>query len=67
MENTYQLYDGYGSLSLTDGPTPTEGYVYSATAPEVVDCADDDATIGPTAEELAGDGIDQNCNGLDDE
>ena len=53
--------DGYGdaTASMQDCQLP-EGYVANAT-----DCDDSSALIAPNAEEVAYDGIDQDCDGLD--
>ena len=50
--------DGYGS----DSPAETGMGIAAGT-----DCDDNDPNIFPEAEEIAGDGVDQNCNGNDDD
>ena len=51
--------DSYGTAATyTYACTAPSGYVANAT-----DCNDSAGTINPTATELVGDGIDQNCNG----
>ena len=39
---------------------------FDSIADDGTDCNDDDATIYPEAPEIAGDGIDQDCNGVDE-
>ena len=55
--------DGYGDADgTTTADSPPDGYVDNAE-----DCADDDATAypGSHATEVPGDGVDQDCDGLD--
>ncbi|PLY01246.1 MAG: hypothetical protein C0624_10795 [Desulfuromonas sp.] len=53
--------DGYGNANETmDGISPPAGYVIDDT-----DCNDNDSTIYPGAQEIAGDSIDQDCDGSD--
>jgi hypothetical protein len=55
--------DGYGDATGTpvvDCFGPSTGYVSDGT-----DCDDTDATINPGAEDIADDGIDQDCDGAD--
>jgi hypothetical protein len=53
--------DGYGDINETSqGCTEPEGYVSNS-----YDCDDTDATINPDGEDIAGDGIDQDCDGED--
>lgn len=57
--------DSYGvdesSTNIVSCQNPGAGY-----ATRAGDCDDTDATINPGATEIPGDGIDQNCDGIDD-
>ena len=58
--------DGFGllgsSIIVCPGEEIEEGWVEDGT-----DCDDSDPNIHPEAEETPGDGVDSNCNDLDDE
>ncbi len=55
--------DGYGNPALyVSSTTQPEGYVLDNT-----DCNDDHDFMNPGLDEICGDGIDNNCNGNDDE
>lgn len=56
--------DGFGAIAeiVSEGCTPPEGYVE-----EAGDCDPEDAAINPTAAEVPGNGVDDNCNGMIDE
>jgi len=48
-----------GDLTVTETDADNDGY------PQSEDCDDDDATVYPGADEIAYDGIDQDCDGFD--
>lgn len=55
--------DGFGNPNeFVQSCNPTQGYVTNN-----LDCNDNNVTIYPMAEEICGDGIDNNCNGVTDE
>jgi len=55
--------DSYGDASVqSPACDPPSGYVEDDS-----DCDDSDASINPGATEITGDGIDQDCNGYEDE
>ncbi len=58
-------YDSYGNAdnATVDCEAP-EGYVDNSTG---FDCNDNDSAVNPEAEEVCGDGIDNNCDNLTDE
>ncbi len=54
--------DGYGDADgMIEACTQPSGHVVSGS-----DCDDTDATIHPTAADIPGDGVDQNCDGSDE-
>ena len=65
-ENTYSLYDADGVEVHSGGPYVSSGTVYSQFLDGVVDCDDTDSFVFPGASDIEGDGIDQDCDGLDD-
>lgn len=52
--------DGYGTGAATLACEPPSGHVSNAE-----DCDDTDATVAPSAEEVCGDEVDQDCDGTD--
>jgi hypothetical protein len=53
--------DGYGNAAVTQiGCSPIAGYVTNST-----DCNDNNNQINPGAVDIAGNGIDEDCNGFD--
>lgn len=79
-ENSYTLLSPDGATLVSDGPYPTSGDVYgtyllwsSQTSCVVklniasgTDCDDSLSTVSPIADELYGDEVDNNCNGIID-
>ena len=57
--------DGDGWTSETETVTACEPPSDYAAASEAWDCDDSDASVHPGAEEVAGDGVDQDCDGAD--
>jgi hypothetical protein len=54
--------DGFGDAASTvESCAPPEGYVSND-----ADCDDTDIALSPDAEEVCGDGTDQDCNGVDE-
>ncbi|MAA80572.1 MAG: hypothetical protein CL916_15055 [Deltaproteobacteria bacterium] len=79
-ENSYTLFSPDGATLVSDGPSPTTGDVYgtyllwsSQTSCVVklniasgTDCDDSLSSVSPISDELYGDEIDNNCNGIID-
>jgi hypothetical protein len=58
-------YDSYGNAdNATVACAAPEGYVDNSTG---FDCDDNNSSVNPAAEEVCGDGIDNNCDNLTDE
>lgn len=55
--------DGFGSLENCE--SAAEGETKEGFSDKSGDCNDDDESINPDAEEILGDEIDQNCDGID--
>jgi hypothetical protein len=65
QDNIYELRMPSGEVLFSDGPTPTEGAVFSTNITSSVDCDDHNAQIYPGSTEIPDDGIDQDCDGMD--
>lgn len=57
--------DGDTDRGSTVEPSPSRDGDGDGYAPDDGDCNDADPNIGPTATDIAGDGVDQNCDGVD--
>lgn len=55
----------YGGPPKCEPGTDKDGDRACTKGPRALDCNDDDPNIRPWAEDPAGDGIDQNCDGVD--
>lgn len=64
-EVSYNVYDDTDTL-LHSMSQPTTGLQYVVGLPNVFDCDDTDASISPAAMDIGSDGIDQNCDGVDE-
>ena len=56
----------YGAPPCEDGTDPDNDGYDAEGACTIEDCNDDDDTVFPGADEIAGDGVDSNCDGEDD-
>ncbi len=65
LELCYEDADGDGYGGATTTTAPDLGCSDSGLAASSTDCADGDASIFPGATELAVDGVDQDCDGLE--
>jgi len=62
--------DGFGASSVVDCNRPTDGLLFSELDPlsnGTDDCNDQDANVNFNQTEIAGNGVDDNCNGAIDE
>jgi len=59
--------DGYSDGTYKVGRIKPDVYYYSPSSLQAIkdDCNDNNANINPTAQEICGDNIDQDCNGTD--
>jgi len=55
----------YGGPPKCEPGTDKDGDRFCTKGPRTLDCNDDDPNVRPWAEDKAGDGIDQNCDGVD--
>lgn len=55
----------YGGPPKCEPGTDKDGDRFCTKGPRTLDCNDDDPKIRPWADDPAGDGIDQNCDGVD--
>ena len=79
-ENSFVLYSPDGQILVSEGSTPNTGDLYSTyllwsshntcvvklNIDSGIDCDDSFSTVSPSAVEIYGDGIDNNCNQITD-
>lgn len=63
-ENVFSMTDENGSILVNGGPNIPVGELYSNGVVALPDCDDEEPSVYPNAPEIPNDGIDQNCDGL---
>ena len=57
----------YGASACGSVDSDGDGFMDADSNGNTVDCDDEDAAVNPSAEEVCGNGVDEDCDGVDDE